>query len=126
MSVAVEHRTVSLWPVNASPVDSGRRQPTGALAAIMAGYRHDRAGIISGDPSTATGQLGEESPAAPALLTHPPTVPLVLRSDPAPAEVPAGLPDQGREATTLWARLVRTGRPAPRGRHSALRAPQGS
>jgi hypothetical protein len=134
MSVAVEHRTVSLWPLNASPVPSGpRRRPlkaavvqpaaeaenpsTEALAAITSSYRRGRAGIISGDSSA--GQFGAESPADPALPTHFPTVPLTLLSDHKPAEVPQGLPvRQDREVATFWSRLARTRRPAPRGRHA--------
>ena len=126
MSVAVEHRTVSLWPLNASPVPSGPRrlrkaavvQPaaetanpsTEALAAITSSYRRGRAGIISGDSS---------SSANLAAPTHFPTVPLTLLSDHKPAEVPQGLPvRQDREVATFWSRLARTRRPAPRGRHS--------
>jgi hypothetical protein len=135
MSVAVERHTVSLWPLNASPVSSGPRRPrkapvaqhtaetedpaTEALAAITSSYRHGRAGIISGDTPPSARQLGEEPPADLALHTHPPTVPLAFLSDPKPAEVPQGPPAaQGREGATFWSRLVRTRRPAPRGRHS--------
>ena len=135
MSVAAEHRTVSLWPLNASPVSSGPRRPrkaavvqaaaqtevpaTGALAAITASYRHGRAGIISGDSSPSAGQLGEESAADAPLPTHFPTVPLTFLSDHKPAEVTHDLPvRQDREVATFWSRLARTRRPAPRGRHS--------
>jgi hypothetical protein len=132
MSVAVERRTVRLWPLNASPVSSGPRtaavaehptdaedQATEALAAITSNYRHGRAGIIFGDSSPSAGQLGEESPAALTPHTHFPTVPLTFLSDRAPAEVPRGLPaGQGGEIATFWSRLVRTRRSAPRGRHS--------
>ena len=135
MSVAVEHRTVSLWPLNAPPVHGGPRRPgraavvqpaaeteapaTGALAAITANYRQGRAGIISGDSSPSAGQLGEESPADPALPTHLPTVPLTFLSDHKPAEVPPSFPvRQDREVAAFWSRLARTRRPAPRGRHS--------
>jgi hypothetical protein len=135
MSVAVDRRTVNLWPLNASPVSSGPRRPrqpavaphpaetedlaTEALAAITSSYRHGRAGIISGNASTSARQHGEEPPAGPALPTHLPTVPLAFLSDLKPAEVPPGPPaDQDREAATFWSRLVRTRRPAPRGRHS--------
>jgi hypothetical protein len=134
MSVTVERRTVSLWPLNASPVTSGPRrprkaavvQPTAetkdpaeALAAITSSYRDGRAGIISGGASPAAGHLGEASPADPAPPTHFPTVPLDFLSHPTPAAVPLGAPAvEDREATTLWSRLVRTRRSAPRGRHS--------
>jgi hypothetical protein len=135
MSVAVERRTVSLWPVNASPVTSGPRPPrkaavvrptaetedpaTEALAAITSSYRHGRAGIISGDSPPSAGQLGEEPSAGLIVPTHSPTVPLGFLSDLKSAEVPQGPPaDQGREAATFWSRLARTRRPAPRGRHS--------
>jgi hypothetical protein len=135
MSVAVERRTVSLWPLNASPVPSGPRRPgkaagvhhpaetedlaTEALAAITSSYRHGRAGIISGDSAPAPGQLGEEPSAGLAMTTHSPTVPLAFLSAPKPAEVPQGRPvDQDRDAATFWSRLVRTRRPAARGRHS--------
>jgi hypothetical protein len=135
MSVAVEHRTVSLWPLNASPVSSGPRPPrkapgvqnpaddvnpeAQALAAITTSYRHGRAEIISGESSPSPGQPSEKSPAGLAASTHFPTVPLAFLSDRKPAEVPQNLPgDQGGEVATFWSRLVRTGRPAPRGRHS--------
>jgi hypothetical protein len=134
MSVAVERRTVSLWPSNASPVSSGPQRPrkaavvqrtdetedpaTRALAAITSSYRHIRAGIISGHSSPTAGHLGGKSPADLALPTHAPTVPLTLLSH-EPAEVPQPLPPgQGREVATFWSRLVRTRRPTPRGRHS--------
>ena len=133
MSVAAEQRTVSLWPLNASPVSSGPRRPrkaavvqyaeetevpaTRALAAITSSYRRGRAGIISGDAPA--GQVGAEPPADPALPTHFPTVPLTFLSDHKPAEVTHDLPvRQDREVATFWSRLARTRRPAPRGRHS--------
>jgi hypothetical protein len=134
MTAAVEHRTVSLWPLNASPVGSTPRRPrkaavdqhtagaedraAEALAAITSSYRHGRAGIISGDSSAPAGQLGERSPADLGRPPHAPTVPLPFLSDLRPAEVPQSRsPDPGSEDTTFWSRLVRTRRPAPRGRH---------
>jgi hypothetical protein len=134
MSVAVERRTVALWPVNASPVSSGPQRPrklavvpppgrtdvpaAGPLAAITSSYRDGRAGIISGDSSPSAGQLAEESPADLARATHA-TVPLGFLAKPKPPEAPQDLAaDQGGEATTLWSRLVRARRPAPRGRHA--------
>jgi hypothetical protein len=129
MSVAVEHHTVSLWPLNGSPLRSGpqtaavvrrtgeaENPATEALAAITFRYRHGRAGIISGDSPT-PGQIGEEWPAD--LPTHSPTVPITLLSGHTPPEIPQGIPaGQGREVATFWSRLVRTRRPAPRGRHA--------
>ena len=134
MSVSVERRTVSLWPMNASPVSSGPQQPrttpvvgrsapredsaTDALAAITSSYRNGRAGIIASDPSPSAGQVGAEPPADHAVPTHFPTIPVAFLSNPKPVEVPQELPaDQVGEATTLWSRLVRSRRPAPRGRH---------
>lgn len=109
MSVAVERRTVSLWAADASPLRSGpphpRQDPASeALAAITSRYRRGRAGIIAGD----------------APPTHSPTVPLTLLPKRMPAEVVPGAPaaDQADEAATFWSRLVRSRRPAPRGRHS--------
>jgi hypothetical protein len=134
MSVAVEHRTVDLWPSNASPVSSRPRRPhkaavvthsvdnenpaTEALAAITTSYRHGRADIISGDSSPSAGRLSRESPADLPPATYSPTVPLAFLSDHKPAEVPQDLPGgQGREAATFWSRLVRRRRPEPGGRH---------
>ena len=143
MSVSVERRTVSLWPVNASPVRSAPQQPrtapvvrrtaqredpaTQALAAITSSYRNGRAGIIASDPSPAAQQIGAEPPADPAVPTHFPTVPVAFLTKPEPAAVPpepsadqvseAAEATEFTEATTLWSRLVRTRRPAPRGRH---------
>ena len=140
MSVSVERRTVSLWPVNASPVRSAPQQPrtapvvrrtaqredraTQALAAITSSYRNGRAGIIASDPSPAAQQIGAEPPADPAVPTHFPTVPVAFPTKTEPAGVPhepsadqAGEAAEATEATTLWSRLVRTRRPAPRGRH---------
>jgi hypothetical protein len=121
MSVAVQRQTVSLWPLNASPVNRLPRPPrraaqdpaTAALAAITSSYRHGRAGIIAGD--SPAGQLGEQSRADLAVASHLPTVPVAFLTNPEPAEAPAA---ESTEATTLWSRLVRTRRPAPRGRHS--------
>jgi len=135
MSLAVERRTVSLWLVDESPVTSGPRRPSKpaavqptadtkdpareALAAITSSYRDGRAGIISGDGSPSTGRPGEDPSADPAPPTHFPTVPLDFLSSPKPAAVPAVPPAvEDPEATTLWSRIVRTRRPAPRGRHS--------
>jgi len=136
MSLAVEHCTVSLWPLNASPVSGVPLRPrksagvqhtpddenpaTRALAAITTGYRHGRADIISGGSSPSTGQGSEELPTDLAPAGHYPTVPVAFLSAQKPAEAPQNLPGDpaGKEATTLWSRLVRTGRPAPRGRHS--------
>ena len=140
MSVSVERRTVSLWPVNASPVRSAPQQPrtapvvrrtaqredraTQALAAITSSYRNGRAGIIASDPSPAAQQIGAEPPADPAVPTHFPTVPVAFLTKTEPAEVPhepsadqVSEAAEVSEATTLWSRLVRTRRPAPRGRH---------
>jgi hypothetical protein len=140
MSVSVERRTVSLWPVNASPVRSAPQHPrtaplvrrtaqredpaTQALAAITSSYRNGRAGIIASDPSPAAQQIGAEPPADPPVPTHFPTVPVAFLTKPEPAEIPpeppadqAGEAAEATEATTLWSRLVRTRRPAPRGRH---------
>jgi hypothetical protein len=130
MSVAVEHRTVSLWPLNASPLGSRSGRPyqaavvqqtaqppdpaTEALAAITSSYRHGRAGIISGAASSSAGQLGESSPSDNGRPTHSPTVPLTFLPRPRPAEAPGPPP----ENTTFWSRLVGTRGPARRGRHS--------
>jgi hypothetical protein len=135
VSVAVERRTVSLWPVDGSPVGSRSPRPDGAapaqhtaetedpateaLAAITSSYRHGRAGIISGETSPSPGQRAAESPTAPALPVHLPTVPLAFLPDRTPAEVAPSVPaDEDREVATFWSRLGRTRRPAPRGRHS--------
>lgn len=142
MSVAVAHRTVRLWPAGASPLRSvppdRSEKPTSGdpdaadqtsedqtsedqtsdavasemLAAITSTYRRGRAGIIAGDLPP----------------THSPTVPLGLLPTRASTQVVAhvvgqvvadGLaadPDDG--TPTFWSRLVRSRRPAPRGRHS--------
>ena len=125
MSVAVERRTVRLWPVDASPLSSlparPRKDPaTEALAAITSRYRRGREGIIAGDSSPSTGQLGETAPAHDAPPTHFATVPLAFLPKRMPTEVvPEGLQEvQADEAPTFWSRLVRSRRPAPRGRHS--------
>ena len=134
MSVAVDRRTVSLWPSNASPVSTGLRPreaalvgqntetegaATEALAAITSSYRHGRAGIISGDSSSSAAELGEGSPADLALPTHPPTVPLTFWSGHTRPAVPQGVPaGPDREVATFWSRLLRPRRPASRGRHS--------
>lgn len=124
MSVAVERRTVSLWPVNASPLRSAPAQPrtdlaAEALAAITSRYRQGRAGIISGRIAPSTVAPGDQAPADLAGPTAFPTVPLGFLSKPEPTAASSELPDeQGAEAATLWSRLVRTRRPAPRGRHS--------
>jgi len=133
MSAPVEHRTVNLWPLNASTVRGGARRPrkaavvpdsteTVALAAITSHYRAGRADIISGDSSASAPALAEQSSADHGLLIHPPTVPLAFLSDQQRAEILQGLPaGQGREVATFWSRIARTLRPAPPGRHS----PQG-
>ena len=104
MDVAVEHATVSLWPVHASPLRGGD------LAAITARYRHGRAGIISGDtPPPAAGE--------PAPSAHP-TVPVALFSSADRPDVPPQpVGEQGDEVPGFWSRLARR-RSTPRGRHS--------
>jgi hypothetical protein len=110
MSVAVEHRTVSLWPTNGSPVRSTPPLPrqdraTDALAAITSRYRRGRAGIIAGDAAPVS---------SPPVSS--PTVPVAYVPPRAPtAATPA---DQDDDAPTFWSRHVRSRRPTPRGRHS--------
>jgi hypothetical protein len=134
MRPALDHRTVSLWPVAASPKSSGSGQAgdakvaeataktgdpaTEALAAITSSYQHGREGIISGQSPPSVGQHGE-NPQPDLALAHPPTVPLTLVSNPKPAE-PAQAPPTGqpRALANFWSRLVWTRRSAPRGRHS--------
>jgi hypothetical protein len=135
VSVAVQRSTVSLWPMNSPPVSSAPRPPrpaapvprtaetekpvTEVLAAITSRYRDGRAGIISGVPSPAAEQLGEEPPADLAPSTHFPTVPLAFLSSSPPAAIPEVLPAADvPEVSSLWSRLVRAGRSTPRGRHS--------
>jgi hypothetical protein len=132
MSVAVERRTVSLWPLNAPPVNEGPRQTavvrntvatddpgTEVLAAITSNYRRGRAGIISGDSARSAGQSGAEPPSGPAEPTHLPTVPPSFVSGPRPAELlPSPPADQPADTATFWSRLVGK-RPSARGRHAA-------
>ena len=115
MSVAVEHRTVSLWPTNGSPVRSTPpvpRQDRGAegLAAITLRYRRGRAGIIAGDAAPVS---------APPVSSPPvssPTVPVAFVPPRTPTAAPPA--DQDDDAPTFWSRLVGSRRPTPRGRHS--------
>ena len=147
MNVAVERRTVSLWPTNASPLSRAPGAPrtptvvqptagtddpaTGALAAITSSYRQGRAGIISGDSSPSAGQLAEASPAAPAPPVHFPTVPLGFLSTPEPAEVPRR--PLGRSGCRGHVVLVTTGAGATarasgatRGEGLSSRSPRGA
>jgi hypothetical protein len=106
MSVAADHLTVSLWPLNTPPVAGGtprrRKDPsTDPLAAITSRYRRGRAGIIAG-----------ETP--PVVATHLPTVPVAVLPSAAPP--PAPPPVAAGETPTFWARFGRSRR---RGRHSA-------
>jgi hypothetical protein len=108
MSVAADHRTVSLWPLNTPAATSGKARrkalSTDPLAAITSRYRRGRAGIIAGDSYP------------PAVPTHLPTVPVALVSgSPLPEAAP---PASADGAPTFWSRLVRSRRPTPRGRHS--------
>jgi hypothetical protein len=131
--VIVERRTVSLWPLNASPLKGGsarpgepaaEQQPAGevnfavdALDAITSSYRDGRAGIISGEPAPTEEPLSEQSALDPAP-THPPTVPVTLASVASAAEVSANpAPVEDREVAPFWSRLFRS-RPSTRGRHS--------
>jgi hypothetical protein len=129
----VERRTVSLWPLNASPLKGGSARPgetaagqqpaeeanfaVDALDAITSSYRDGRAGIISGEPAPAE-EPRSEQPAVDPALTHPPTVPVTLASvATAAAAPPDPAPAEDREVAPFWSRLFR-GRPSTRGRHA--------
>jgi len=107
--------TVDLWPINASPLGTGPSRArmdtaTDSLATITSRYRSGRAGIIAGDSSPA------------ASPPHHPTVPVAFVSGSVLPEVPPPpAAEQDDQDSSFWSRLVRSRRPAPRGRHSPKR-----
>jgi len=136
MTVVVERGMAGPWRSIASPVSSEAQRPrqaavvqntdktedptTRALAAITSSYRRGRAGIIAGQNPPTAGHLGEEVPEDPARPHHSPTVPITHLCRREAVGVPQPLRvGPGGEVATFWSRLVRTRRPAPRGRHAS-------
>ena len=100
--------TADAATADAAPADADAASD--ALAAIASTYEDARAGIISGERSSAVVPAG-----------YSPTVPLTLLAKPEPPRPPQRS-GALQTVTTLWSRLLRRVEPGRRGRHSATEA----